>query len=177
MKSSGYIKNPAGIIILIVMIVMSSCRLSTKSDEYAEEERLQIQAFLANNDTIDFEQKTSGLYYAELETGTGPQVDLYDTLSLVYTGKFLSGSKFDTCVGIDTLSYIINEFYSIPGFHEGLLYMKEGGRSLFLIPSGLAFGPSGIQYNGFQGTVTIPGFTPVIFEVYLITVDQYNSKK
>ncbi|HOW09765.1 MAG TPA: FKBP-type peptidyl-prolyl cis-trans isomerase [Bacteroidales bacterium] len=177
MNRSLSVKNPSTFIALALAVLMSSCRLSTKSDEYAEEERQMIQAYIADHDTIAFQLKNSGLYYAELKPGTGAQVDLYDTLSLVYTGRFLSGAKFDTCVGIDTLQYIINEYYSVPGFHEGLLYMKEGGKSLFLIPSGLAFGSSGTQYTGFQGVVTIPGFTPILFEVDLIKVDQYSTLK
>lgn len=170
-------KNPFFIIVAALAVLVSSCRLSTKSDEYAEEERQMIQAYIASHDTISFQSKSSGLYYADLEPGTGPQVDIYDTLSLVYTGRFLNGSKFDTCVGIDTLQYIINEYYSVPGFHEGLLYMREGGKALFLIPSGLAFGASGTQYTGFQGAVTIPGFTPILFEVDLLKVDQYSTVK
>lgn len=165
------------ILALGLAVMMSSCKLSTKSDEYAEEERQIIQSYIADHDTIDFVMKNSGLYYAELIPGTGPQVDLYDTLSIVYTGRFLNGSRFDTCVGIDTLQYIVNEYYSVPGFHEGLLYMKENGKSLFLIPSGLAFGSSGAQYTGFQGAVTIPGFTPILFEVELLKIDQYSSAR
>lgn len=177
MKSKLYLNYSAGFLFLFLILSVSSCKLSTNADEYAEEEKLMIQSYISNNDTIDFELKNSGLYYAELLPGTGSQVDLYDTLKLTYTAKFLSGSKFDTCVGIDTLTYIINEYYSIPGFHEGLLYMKEGGKSLFLIPSGLAFGPSGIQYNGFQGTVVIPGYTPILFEVDLLTLHEYSKGK
>lgn len=172
-------KNPFTPVVftLAFAVIMSSCKLSTKSDEYAEEERQIIQTYIADHDTIDFVLKNSGLYYAELTPGTGLQVDLYDTLSLVYTGRFLNGTKFDTCVGIDTLKYIVNEYYSVPGFHEGLLYMKEGGKSLFLIPSGLAFGSSGTQYTGFQGVVTIPGFTPILFEVDLLKIDEYSSAR
>jgi len=173
------IKKPFTLVIfsLGAAVMMSSCKLSTKTDEYAEEERQIIQSYIADHDTIDFEMKNSGLYYAELIPGTGPEVDLYDTLSLVYTGRFLNGVKFDTCVGIDTLQYIVNEYYSVPGFHEGLLYMKEGGKSLFLIPSGLAFGSSGATYTGFQGVVTIAGFTPILFEVDLLKIDQYSSAR
>jgi len=106
MNSYLSIKNTTYIIVLALVILVSSCRLSTKSDEYAEEERQMIQSYITNHDTIEFELKKSGLYYAELKPGTGAQVDIYDTLNLVYTGRFLSGSKFDTCVGIDTLQYI-----------------------------------------------------------------------
>lgn len=174
MKLTGTNLTSGVFIVMIFTFLMSSCNLTDNFDEYYQEEKQMIQNFLEKNDTIDFTLKTTGLYYAELKEGTGPRVDLYDTLSVVYTAKFLNGTIFDTCVGIDTVQYVINEYYSVPGFHEGLLYMKEGGKSLFLIPSGLAFGPSGANYTGYQGEVNIPGFTPILFEVDLVKVAEYS---
>jgi len=177
MRTEKSLKNPLVLVSVILIMLIPSCKLDKGQEDYAQEEALEIQKYISDNDTIDFELKPSGLYYSELETGTGPQADLYDTLSLVYTAKFVSGLTFDTCVGIDTIKYILNEYYSIAGFTEGLLYMKEGGRSVFLIPSGLAFGPYVTEYQGYQGSVSIRGFTPLVFIVDLLKVDQYSEKK
>ncbi len=40
--------------------------------------------------------------------------------------------------------------------------MKEGGKAILLIPSSLAYGP--------YGQNSIPGYTPLLFEVELIDV-------
>jgi FKBP-type peptidyl-prolyl cis-trans isomerase len=51
----------------------------------------------------------------------------------------------------------------IPGWTEGLQYMKEGGKTTFYIPSELAYG-SRTQNK-------IPGNSTLIFEVELIKVE------
>ena len=84
---------------------------------------------------------------------------------------------FDTCLGVDTLDYIMNEYYTIPGFHEGLMYMKAGGKALFLIPSGLAFGANEITYQGYKGPVKIPGFTPLLFDIEILSIDEYSTAR
>jgi len=53
--------------------------------------------------------------------------------------------------------------YSIYGFSEGLMLMKEGGKATLLIPSNLAYGQQG-SYP------VIAGFTPLLFDVELIRV-------
>jgi FKBP-type peptidyl-prolyl cis-trans isomerase len=40
--------------------------------------------------------------------------------------------------------------------------MNEGGKAILLIPSDLAYGP--------YGSGSIPGYTPLVFEVELIDV-------
>ena len=50
----------------------------------------------------------------------------------------------------------------IQGFNEGLSYMKQGGKSLFLVPSSLGYGSMGNYYGG------ISGYTPLLFEVQLV---------
>ena len=50
----------------------------------------------------------------------------------------------------------------IAGFDEGITYMKEGGKATFLIPSKLAYGTSGYY--------TIPGYTPLLYDVQLVKV-------
>ncbi len=65
-------------------------------------------------------------------------------------------------------SYLVAEGYLIAGFDEGILYMKEGGKARFLIPSSLAYGPGGYY--------TIPGYTPLLFDVELVKVAPGPSK-
>jgi len=177
MKLKNNIHLSLPVLLLILISSVSSCKLDNRTDEFREEEKLEIQRFLNENDTLDFELKTSGLYYLDTRLGTGVQVDVYDTLHVLYSAKFLNGTVFDTCLGIDTLEYIMNEYYTIPGFHEGMMYMKAGGKAIFLIPSGLAFGPNEITYQGYKGPVKIPAFTPLIFDVEILSIDEYSTAR
>ena len=58
---------------------------------------------------LDFVQKPSGLYYLETLAGTGTAPVAHDTVYVVYTGKFLNGTVFDTNVGGNQLVFPIGE--------------------------------------------------------------------
>jgi FKBP-type peptidyl-prolyl cis-trans isomerase FkpA len=135
---------------------LTSCDPAKK---YEKREKEEINTYLSNNSSQGFEQKESGLYYAEVTPGTGAGLSTHDTAYVEYTGKFLDGNTFDTNVGKEAFAFPVGEGYAIAGFDEGVSYMKAGGKSLFLIPSSLAYGS--------QGYYTIGGFTPLLFEVVL----------
>ena len=127
-----------------------------------------IQEFINNNPTFPFQLEPSGLYYLDLIIGTGPAPVTHDTAFVKYAGRFLEGTVFDSDIGrTDTLIFPVNEGYLISGFEEGISYMREGGRALFLIPSKLAYGP--------EGYYTIPGYTPILYEVDLVKVKKNRN--
>jgi FKBP-type peptidyl-prolyl cis-trans isomerase FkpA len=151
----------------LMLISLASCNPSKK---YEKEEAAQIQAYLNSNPSLNFELKPSGLYYLDVETGTGPVTETHDTAYTFYTAKLLNGTVFDTNVGTDdTLVFPVNEDYLIKGFDEGITYMREGGKALFLIPSSLAYGSGGTYY--------IAGYTPVLFDVELVKIKPGPGKK
>jgi FKBP-type peptidyl-prolyl cis-trans isomerase len=156
---------------LLILISFTSCFSDKKWKEMEEEEKIAIQDYLSENDTIAFELKTSGLYYHDVKVGTGLQAALHDTAYVFYTMKFLSGGTFETNVGTkDTLIFPINEgWLSVKGFDEGVTYMKEGGKAKFLVPSSLAFGSSGTYY--------VESYTPFVFDVELAKLDKYTGRK
>lgn len=142
-----------------IFILLNSCNPATK---YIKEETAEIEDYLASNSNLNFVKQPSGLYYLELEAGTGRQPITSDTASVIYTGSFLDGRIFDTNVGSSLLIRPVNEKYLIAGFDEGITLMKEGGKALLLIPSELGYGT--------QGYYGIPGYTPLLFDVELVAV-------
>ncbi|MBK9389303.1 MAG: FKBP-type peptidyl-prolyl cis-trans isomerase [Bacteroidetes bacterium] len=149
---------------LVLTFSLSSC-LKNYIRQSEEEETAAIQNYLNNNPSLLFELKSSGLYYLEVTSGSGLQPASHDTAYVFYTTKLLDGTIIDTNEGTtDTLSFPVNSGYVISGFDEGVAYMKEGGKSILLIPSSLAYGSTGDYYGN------ISGFTPLLFTVKLITV-------
>jgi FKBP-type peptidyl-prolyl cis-trans isomerase len=128
----------------------------------ADQEKLEIQNYRNDNPTLSFQLKPSGLYYLDLIIGTGPVPVAHDTAYVQYTGKFLNGNVFDTNIGGADLVFPVVEGWLISGFDEGITYMREGGKALFLMPSKLAYGSAGYY--------SIPGYTPLLFEVDLVKV-------
>ncbi len=158
--------NKRSAIILVSGILFLVAVACDKSAKYEREELEKIDNYLLTHPDFVFEEKPSGLYYSDIEFGTGLVPATHDTAYIKYTGKFLTGTVFDTNIDtdgdIDTLIRPVNEGYLIPGFDEGITYMIEGGKAIFLVPSSLGYGP-----NDFYD---IPGYTPLLFEVELLRV-------
>jgi FKBP-type peptidyl-prolyl cis-trans isomerase len=149
---------------LIVTIAAVSCDPSRK---YEKQEKEEIEAYLAENNTMHFVRQPSGLYYLEVVAGTGLQPVRTDSAYVKYTGMFLDGRVFDSNVSSGSLyGFIVGQ--NIVGFDEGITHMKAGGKSTLLIPSELGYGASGYY--------TIPGYTPLLFEIELVKVVPYTGK-
>jgi FKBP-type peptidyl-prolyl cis-trans isomerase len=148
-----------------LVLLLVSCNPAAK---YEKAEKESIQNYLTTNSADTFDLKPSGLYYHNILTGTGRTPVIHDTAFVQYTGMFLDGSIFTTTSGSPNEAYPVAEGYLIAGFDEGILYMKEGGKARFLIPSSLAYGPGGFY--------SIPGYTPLLYDVTLVKVSPGPSK-
>jgi FKBP-type peptidyl-prolyl cis-trans isomerase FkpA len=171
MKHGDLLKAASLLTGLLTLINFTSCDLNKKWKEMEKDEKLAIQNYLAENDSIDFELKTSGLYYHDVRVGPGPQAETHDTAYMFYTMKYLTGTTIETNVGtVDTLIFPVNEgTLSVKGFDEAVTYMKAGGVAKLLVPSDLAFGA--------YGTRDIPSYTPLLFDIELIKLIKYPVKK
>jgi FKBP-type peptidyl-prolyl cis-trans isomerase FkpA len=144
--------------VVISLILLSSCN---PTEKYEKEEAAKIQAYLDDNPDLVFQLKESGLYYLEVLTGPGPLAVEHDTAYVMYTGKYLNGTVFGTNTGPDddTLIFPVYEGWLIPGFDEGITYMREGGKATFLMSSDLGYGNSGYY---------MAAYTPLLFDVELV---------
>ena len=153
------------ILAAVLLISLGSCDPSKK---YEKAESREIQEYLTDNSNLNFELKTSGLYYLENVTGAGLSPTMYDSAYVNYSAMFLNGTVFDTNEGTGALyGFIVGE--NITGFDEGIMLMKEGGKATLLIPSKLAYGTSG-RYPYIQG------YTPLLFDIELVIVRAASGK-
>ncbi|MDE7465714.1 MAG: FKBP-type peptidyl-prolyl cis-trans isomerase [Muribaculaceae bacterium] len=105
----------------------------------------------------------SGLRYMTLKEGTGASPKATDVVKVHYTGKLPDGTIFDSSVQRgEPISFPLNGV--IAGWTEGLQLMKEGGKTVFYIPSQLAYGAAG------AGPMIGPD-QDLVFEVELIEVN------
>ena len=81
----------------------------------------------------------------DLEEGDGAEAQVGDQLSVQYVGVlFDGGTEFDS--NFDTgqpFEFALGGGQVIPGWDEGLVGMKEGGRRQLTIPPDLAYGAQG----------------------------------
>ena len=114
----------------------------------------------------DYTTTDSGLKYFDLVEGDG---DIPETGSIVevhYTGWLEDGTMFDSSITRNQpFTFPVGVGQVIPGWDEGVLSMPVGTVRQLVIPSDLAYGPTG------AGGVIPPDAT-LIFEVELISFEE-----
>lgn len=137
-----------------------------------------IEKYIAENN-LQATKTESGVFYVIEEEGTGAQVEQGNTVSVDYTGYVLDGTVFDTSVesrakesntytegrDYEPISFSVGQGRVIPGWDEGLLYLKKGSVAKLLIPSPLAYGPS-------QRSEVIKPNSILIFDVEVTDVQE-----
>lgn len=108
----------------------------------------------------------SGLSYTDIVVGTGDSPTSGKAVAVHYTGWLTDGTMFDTSRSRNAaFSFRIGTGQVIPGWDEGIMTMKVGGKRKLIIPPQLAYGSAG------AGGVIPPNAT-LIFEVELISVEK-----
>jgi FKBP-type peptidyl-prolyl cis-trans isomerase len=121
-----------------------------------------IQDYLAKNN-IKADKSESGLYSQVIDPGTGPALNVGDSVSLHYTGTFPDGKVFDSSRERNLpFSIAAGTGSVVPGFDEGVMKLKQGGKARLFIPSALAYGQRG------QGP--IPPNTIIFFDIEVLKV-------
>lgn len=116
-------------------------------------------------DAIDRDATTteSGLKYVELQPGEGEPARAGEIVTVHYTGWLRSNNKkFDSSVDRnEPFTFLLGAREVIPGWDEGVVGMKPGGKRRLIIPPSLAYGTSGAGRD-------IPPNAELVFEVELL---------
>lgn len=106
----------------------------------------------------------SGLKYTDQVEGTGATPQKGQTVTVHYTGTLQNGKKFDSSLDRGTpADFRIGVGAVIPGWDEGLMTMKVGGKRKLVIPGKLGYGPAGRPPE-------IPPNATLLFDVELLGV-------
>jgi FKBP-type peptidyl-prolyl cis-trans isomerase len=105
------------------------------------------------------------LVVEDLVVGTGATAVNGDVVTVHYLGTFTNGVKFDSSYdrGQPLTPFRLGTGAVIPGFEQGILGMKVGGKRRLTIPPSLAYGSAG------RGS--IPPNSTLIFEVELVAIE------
>lgn len=131
---------------------------ASSSDTSGDAATLQgvLQSLKQNGDATQ-------LQAIDIQEGTGDAVQAGDTVNVLYTGMLTDGTVFDASSlhGNQPFQFTVGTGYVIPGWDQGLVGMKVGGRRILVIPGSLGYGAAGMGS-------TIPPNATLVFEVALV---------
>jgi FKBP-type peptidyl-prolyl cis-trans isomerase len=134
-------------------------------EDFGDYEKVILKQFIAE-EKLDVNPLPSGIYYLILNQGIGKKVETGDTVTVNYEGRFLNGKFFDSTIKRKQPFQFVygTEWQVIEGLEEAIGMMREGEKSLFILPSERGFGTGGSTNS------VIPPFTSLIFEVEILKV-------
>ncbi len=138
-----------------LLLAVSMLFLSCSGDDEEPSTQLTVEQYVEQNN-LTTQVTPSGLHYIIKEQGTAPNPEPTSTITINYEGYFLTGGTFDS--GNNVTFPLPN---LIAGWKEGIRLIGTGGSITLLIPSQLAYGPSG------RGS--IPPNAALGFEIDLIS--------
>jgi peptidylprolyl isomerase len=134
-------------------------------EDFGEYEKAILKKYLQKLN-ISYSPYDTSIYKILVFQGNNKYVQYGDTVVLHFEGYFLNGKIFDsTRKRNEAFSFVIGtEWQVIKGLEKAILTMCEKEKSIFIIPSKLAFGKTG------SSSGIIPPYTSVVFEVELLEV-------
>jgi len=146
--------------VIIVVVLIGQGGGDDEAAEPATAERQDKPAV-----DIPDEDPPSELVIDDLEEGDGEEAASGDSLTVDYVGVlYENGEEFDASFeGPEPFQFVLGQGSVIPGWDEGLVGMKVGGRRQLTIPPHMGYGASG------AGGVIGPNET-LVFVVDLIAV-------
>lgn len=106
----------------------------------------------------------SGLKYIDVKVGKGPSPARGKLVKVHYVGTLENGKKFDSSVDRNQpFEFVIGVGQVIPGWDEGVMGMKVGGKRKLIIPAKLGYGAAGAGGD-------IPPNATLLFDVELLGV-------
>lgn len=134
-----------------------------KQEQAASTNKKEGDEFLAANKAKEgVTTLPDGLQYKILQEGTGPKPAATDEVTVNYRGTLVNGTEFDSSYKRNQpATFNLNGI--IKGWTEALQLMPVGSKWQLVIPSDLAYGPSG------RPPVIGPNST-LVFEVELVSI-------
>lgn len=158
------------VLIASLALVLSACGIGSNEPDVPNIEDAEFDASL-NVDLSAMTQTDSGLYYRDLEDGSGAEAEAGDTVAVRYSGWLIDGTQFDSNVDNDeSFLFVLGTGGVIPGFEQGATGMQEGGERQIIIPPELGYGS--------QGSGPIPPNSILVFNIELeeIVVEEESEE-
>lgn len=147
------------VIAAVILPFLAACSVDSTASSSATVETTDFASSLGVNLAAST-RTPDGMYYRDISVGTGAVVVSGNTLNVRYDGYISNGTLFESNQ-TSGFPFTIGIGQVIPGWDEGILGMRVGGKRQLIIPPALAYGPYG---NG-----PIPGNAVIVFNVEVVS--------
>ena len=134
----------------------------SQAQQRLAEEPERIAKFVKDYN-IKVEPSETGVYYLEIETGTGVYPKMGDEVAIHYNLYNLDNKLIESSYGVNPIRFVLGNDEMLPGVEEGVLQMRVGGKSTVIAPSEMGFGGVNISKD-------LPSYSPVVFDIELVDV-------
>jgi FKBP-type peptidyl-prolyl cis-trans isomerase len=115
-----------------------------------------------------------GARYQDMKSGTGEAAGPGDVVTLHFVGWLdADGTKgkeiYNSRREREPVSFVVGTDKLMPGWSEGVIGMKPGGKRLLMLPPSLAYGAKGVEG-------VIPPDAAMIFVIDLIDVEKSSDR-
>jgi FKBP-type peptidyl-prolyl cis-trans isomerase len=149
----------AVVIALVVIVVFFGLKFINQNAQTPAVNPSGLSANVGVNNNMD-----QNLIIKDVVVGTGAEAKNGNLVEVNYTGKLADGKVFDSSIPRgQPIPFTLGIGQVIPGWDQGILGMKVGGKRTLTIPANLAYGASG------AGDVIPPNAT-LYFDVELVSV-------
>lgn len=118
----------------------------------------------------NFQTTPRGAQYIDIKPGAGEPADIGDVVTIHFINWLENnGAKgreiYNTRKENKTVSFVVGTDRVMPGWNEGVVGMKQGGRRMLKLPPALGYGAKGVQD-------VVPPNASLIFVIDLIQLEK-----
>ena len=131
-----------------------------------------ISGFVTAADTLMTTAR--GAQYKDLKPGTGTTAQIGDVVTIHFVGWIdsngVQGKKiYNTRAQRKPVSFVVGTDKVMPGWNDGVIGMRQGGKRLVMLPPALAYGTREIEN-------VIPANASLIFVIDLLQLEKYTGQ-
>ena len=129
-----------------------------------DEEPARIEKFVKEHN-VNVAPSESGVYFLEIEKGTGAMPDNGDIVAIHYNLYNIEDKLIESSFDSDPMVFVYGHGEMVPGIEEALGQMRVGGKATIIVPSAMGFGEVAIDKE-------LPANSTVIFDLQLVDVQK-----
>jgi FKBP-type peptidyl-prolyl cis-trans isomerase FkpA len=138
--------------------------------EFAIEEELEINLFLARKPEWKMSKTGTGLRYFIYQNGEGESAQVDDYVDVEYSITLLDGTECYATKKDEVEEFKVDKAQVESGIQEGVKLMREGDKAILIVPSHLAHGIVGDMSK-------IPPLSTLLVDIELVKIYRKTAIK